>query len=179
VPTSAEIVDYMGIPIEVSFAKMVQEDLDEAALEDLYTVFREQYQQAEQVGMTVFDGMSATLTQLRARGDRLFVVSSKHSIALQRNLDQIGLGSSFDAVSGSDLVAHYKPAPDGILNLLQRFDLDPNTSVMIGDAKYDIQMGRRAGVATAGAMWGAADPAAVQAESPTYLLTTPTDLLTV
>ncbi|VDG19796.1 putative phosphatase [Lactobacillus brevis ATCC 367] [Lactiplantibacillus mudanjiangensis] len=179
VPTPEAVISYMGIPIEVSFAKMAQEPLDESALETLYTVFRAQYQQAEQQGMAPFNGMATTLAQLKTRGNRLFVVSSKHSVALKRNLDQLELGAFFEAVSGSDLVDHYKPAPDGILDLLTRFDLDPKTSLMIGDAKYDIQMGTNAGIATAGAMWGAADPDSVKAESPTYILATPADLLTI
>ncbi|KRL93142.1 HAD family hydrolase [Levilactobacillus hammesii] len=176
-PTREAIVGYMGVPIEVSFAQMATVPLSTPELEALFTEFRQQYQRAERTGITVFEGIPATITTLNARGKRLYVVSSKHSTPLQRNLDQVGLGQSFAAICGSDRVAHYKPAPDGILDLMARFDLDPQHSVMIGDAKYDIRMGHNAGVATAGAMWGAADPASVKAEKPTYLLDTPAALL--
>ncbi|AYM04013.1 HAD family hydrolase [Levilactobacillus yiduensis] len=179
VPSRDAVVSYMGVPIEVSFAKMATESLSDAALEELYTEFRAQYHEAEKLGITLFDGMAATLDALKKRGARLFVVSSKHSVPLQRNLDQIGLGQTFEAISGSDTVAHYKPAPDGILSLLDRFNLNPAQSVMIGDAKYDMQMGNNAGIATAAAMWGAADPASVKAEKPTYLLRTPAALLMI
>lgn len=177
IPSREAVVSYMGVPIEVSFAKMAQEPLDEATLADLYDVFRAQYQVAEQLGITLFDGMATILKTLKQRGENLFVVSSKHSVPLQRNLTQLGLGTTFTAISGSDMVAHYKPAPDGILNLLQRFELAANESVMIGDAKYDMQMGKNAYIATAAAMWGAADPTSVKAESPTYLLQTPAELV--
>lgn len=178
-PSRAAVVSYMGVPIEVSFAKMADHALTAAELESLYTTFREQYQQAEQLGISLFTGMADTLSELKARGERLYVVSSKHSVPLQRNLDQVGLGTTFAAISGSDTVANYKPAPDGILNLVDRFDLIAAESVMIGDAKYDMQMGHNAGVATAAALWGAADPASVKAEEPTYLLQTPMELLTI
>lgn len=178
-PARDVVVSYMGVPIEVSFAKMAAVPLNSAALEDLYTVFRAQYQEAEKLGITLFDGMAATLAALNERGAQLFVVSSKHSVPLQRNLDQVGLGTTFKAISGSDTVDHYKPAPDGILALVDRFHLDPSESVMIGDAKYDMQMGKNAGVSTVAAMWGAADPASVKAEDPTYILAKPADLLTL
>ncbi|MGX6427939.1 HAD family hydrolase [Levilactobacillus yonginensis] len=178
-PSRAAVVSYMGVPIEVSFAKMADHALTAAELESLYTTFREQYQQAEQLGISLFTGMADTLSELKARGERLYVVSSKHSVPLQRNLDQVGLGTTFAAISGSDTVANYKPAPDGILNLVDRFDLVAAESVMIGDAKYDMQMGHNAGVATAAALWGAADPESVRAEEPTYLLRTPMELLTI
>lgn len=178
-PSRAAVVSYMGVPIEVSFAKMADHALTAAELESLYTTFREQYKQAEQLGISLFTGMADTLSELKARGERLYVVSSKHSVPLQRNLDQVGLGTTFAAISGSDTVANYKPAPDGILNLVDRFDLVAAESVMIGDAKYDMQMGHNAGVATAAALWGAADPESVRAEEPTYLLRTPMELLTI
>lgn len=179
VPTQAAIVGYMGVPIEVSFAKMATVTLSTSELTALFTEFRQQYQRAEQTGIRPFAGMTATLAELRDRGKRLYVVSSKNSVPLQRNLSQANMAAFFTAVCGSDQVDHYKPAPDGVLNLLSRFDLDPQSSVMIGDAKYDIQMGHNADVATAGALWGAADPAAVKAEQPTYLLERPQDLLKI
>jgi len=178
-PSRAAVVSYMGVPIEVSFAKMATETLNDTELDELYTAFRAQYHEAEKLGITLFDGIADTLAALKQRGDHLYVVSSKHSVPLQRNLDQLGLGQTFEAISGSDTVSHYKPAPDGILRLLDRFDLAAAESVMIGDAKYDMQMGNNAGVATAAAMWGAADPASVKAEKPTYLLRTPAELLTI
>lgn len=178
-PSREAVVSYMGVPIEVSFAKMATETLSDTELAELYTEFRAQYHEAEKLGITLFDGIADTLAALKQRGDHLYVVSSKHSVPLQRNLDQLGLGQTFEAISGSDTVSHYKPAPDGILSLLDRFDLAADESVMIGDAKYDMQMGHNAGVATAAAMWGAADPASVKAEKPTYLLSTPAELLTI
>ena len=48
-----------------------------------------------------------------------------------------------------------------------------------GKILNDMQMGHNAGVVTAAAMWGAADPASVKAEKPTYLLSKPEDLLTI
>lgn len=178
VPAADVVASYMGVPIEVSFAKMADQPLDQAALEDLFTEFRRQYGLADD-RIKLFAGMGPTLQALKDRGARLFVVSSKHSTPLKRNLKQIGLDQTFEALCGSDMVAHYKPAPDGILNLIDRFDLDPRDGVMIGDAIYDIQMGHNAHVTTAAAMWGASDPAAVKAEHPTYLLESPKDLLSL
>ncbi|GEO69507.1 HAD family hydrolase [Levilactobacillus acidifarinae] len=177
-PAANVVVSYMGVPIEVSFAKMADRPLTPADLEPLFQEFRRQYALADGE-IQPFDGMLDTLAALKTAGKRLFVVSSKHSTPLRRNLAQIGMETTFEALCGSDMVAHYKPAPDGILNLLDRFELDPAQSVMIGDAIYDIQMGQNAHVATAGALWGAADPTAVKNQQPTYLLRHPKQLLII
>jgi len=177
-PAADVVASYMGVPIEVSFAKMADQPLNAEALDELFQEFRHQYALADSE-ISLFAGMADTLKALQDHDKRLFVVSSKHSTPLKRNLAQVGLGNTFEALCGSDTVEHYKPAPDGILNLLDRFDLDPQDSVMIGDAIYDMQMGKNAHVATAAALWGSADPVAVKAEQPTFLLTTPADLLTI
>ncbi|MGB0715700.1 MAG: HAD family hydrolase [Phycisphaerae bacterium] len=42
-----------------------------------------------------------------------------------------------------------KPAPDGILSICESLSVDPGRTWMIGDYKYDIQAGNRAGSTTA------------------------------
>ena len=40
------------------------------------------------------------------------------------------------------------PSPDGINILLNQWEVDPASAVMVGDYKYDLEAGRRAGTAT-------------------------------
>ena len=41
-----------------------------------------------------------------------------------------------------------KPSPDGINILLNQWEVDPASAVMVGDYKYDLEAGRSAGTAT-------------------------------
>ena len=41
-----------------------------------------------------------------------------------------------------------KPSPEGINILLDQWEVDPTSAVMVGDYKYDLEAGRRAGTAT-------------------------------
>lgn len=41
-----------------------------------------------------------------------------------------------------------KPDPAGLLTLLKRYDLPPESTLIIGDREIDIQAGKNAGVAT-------------------------------
>ena len=67
------------------------------------------------------------------------------------NLDNLEITHYFKEFIGCDEVQYYKPAPDSILILLDRYNLNKNQSVMVGDARYDLQMGKSAGVKTCGA----------------------------
>ena len=108
--------------------------------------------------------------QLVEDGKRLFVVSSKNSVSLNRNLENLGIADLFTDTIGSDQVENYKPAPDGINILANRHDLDKAKTVMIGDAKYDLQMGKAAEVKTCGCAWDTYDIELLKKEEPDYLL---------
>jgi len=71
-PSREAVVSYMGVPIEVSFAKMATETLSEPELAELYTEFRAQYHEAEKLGITLFDGIADTLTALKQRWDHIY-----------------------------------------------------------------------------------------------------------
>ncbi|CAH1851681.1 HAD family hydrolase [Convivina praedatoris] len=177
-PTTAQINYYMGIPIEVSFKKMAENHhFTESEFEALLNVFRQYYREFESEHITSFDGMQSTLAQLVAEGKQLFVVSSKRSDSLMRNLHTLGIAEYFQDILGSDMVTAFKPAPDGVLAILEKWQLNPEESIMIGDAIFDLQMGKAAQVHTCGVTWGAHDVASLQAENPDYLIQVTTDLL--
>ncbi|WP_251545784.1 HAD family hydrolase [Limosilactobacillus caecicola] len=177
VPTTDEILDFMGIPAEVSFPKMAAEPLDQAQTQKVVDRFREVYSDYELESTKLYPGIQAMLDKLTQRHKNLFIVSSKQTDAVDRNLNNLKIRHYFKDVVGCDQVDHYKPAPDGILLLLDKYQLQKEDSVMIGDARYDLQMGKAAGVQTCGVTWDAFDVESLKREHPTYLIDAPLELL--
>ena len=176
-PDPNVVKDYMGVPIEVSFPEMMP-TLTDAQLEEAYDYFRTAYKDYEHK-TTLFDGIKEVLDTLHSEGKYLAIVSSKVTPSLKRLLDFLEIADDFKDVVGSDQVTHYKPAPDGINLLISRNQLQAAETVMIGDARYDLQMGKNAGVKTCGCTWGAYNVQSLKDEEPTYLLNSPKDLLTL
>lgn len=79
----------MGIPIEESFLKLADRPLDEVALAKLIDTFRHTYQSIEKDYIYEFAGITEAITSLYNQGKKLFVVSSKKSDVLERNLSAI------------------------------------------------------------------------------------------
>lgn len=175
-PATDEILDYMGIPAEISFPKMAHQELSKKQAQDLVARFREVYAQNELSSTKLYPGIEEMLTQLTDEHKNLFVVSSKNSESIERNLRNLKIRHFFKDVVGCDQVKHYKPAPDGILLLLDRYHLTKDDSIMIGDARYDLQMGKAAGVHTCGAAWDAFSVKSLQNEHPTYIIDSPSQL---
>ena len=180
VPTEADIIDGMGIPIEKEFPRLASEPLNEERLAQLLTLFRSYYQQYEVEHISAFPEIEAMLHQLKRDGIRTALVTSKRSQVAVRNLTSLGLNRYIDVVVGPDHVEAHKPSPLSVFKALELLDADPNDGVIvIGDAIHDIQMGKNAGVQTCAVMWGSHSRERLLQEQPDYLAVTPADIVSV
>lgn len=182
VPSAEAVRYYMGVPIETFIPELVEKQgkhYTDQQFEEMYDSFRKHYGEIEEQTTTLFPKMKETLSQLVKDGKKLFIVSSKASTSLKRNLKALGIDELFIDIIGSDQVKNYKPAPDGVLMIIDKYDLNKDESVMIGDAKYDLQMGKAAGVKTCGCLWDTFDEKLLKAENPDFLLEKPEELLNI
>lgn len=170
VPAVEDLHHYMGVPIEVSFVKLSERELSEAELEELFTSFRAKYQEYEADYIRIFPGIKEMLENLSAKNHQLFIASSKHSEALLRNLEILGIKDYFLDTVGSDKVTKFKPDPESIEYLLNTHGLEASETLMVGDATFDLKMGNAAGVHTAGVTWGSHPTEKLAGESPTVLI---------
>lgn len=128
----------------------------------------------------VLPGVEPVVAELRRRGVRLAVVSSRRVAPLRWGLRACGLGTYFDVVVGLEDVNAPKPDPEGLLLACRRLGIPPPAAVYVGDSEVDVEAGRRAGMVTFRALWarqprddGAGDPP----EPETVVLRRPDELL--
>ncbi len=69
-------------------------------------------------------------------------------------LGSIGLASFFDTAVGSGDVPRGKPAPDMLLMVMDQMGADPSQTIYVGDAVFDMQAARRAGIRGVGLLEG-------------------------
>lgn len=174
-PTVNLIEYYMGIPIEKSFSLMSSVDLDDHQLEALIKTFRQNYKEVESSYLKLYKHMTEQLQSL-SKDKHLFVVSSKKTDVLIRNLEILDIDHLFTEVIGSDKVNHYKPSPDGINYILNKYQLENEETIYIGDAIFDMQMANSAKVASCAVTWGTHSIEELKSENPTYIIHEVTEL---
>lgn len=174
-PTVNLIEYYMGIPIEKSFSLMSSVDLDDHQLEALIKTFRQNYKEVESSYLKLYKHMTEQLQSL-SKDKQLFVVSSKKTDVLIRNLEILDIDHLFTEVIGSDKVNHYKPSPDGINYILNKYQLENEETIYIGDALFDMQMANSAKVASCAVTWGTHSIEELKSENPTYIIHEVTEL---
>ncbi len=106
----------------------------------------------------LFDGVREMLTELKARGKRLAIVSSKMERFVRMALQQTGIEDLFEEVVTQTGVKD--PGKAGLIaEALRRLDAEPEDAVMLGDRHYDIEGAVATGVDSIGVYLGDTAPA--------------------
>jgi pyrophosphatase PpaX len=164
--TLAELLQYFGPPEDIIFERITNDKTLSA------TMLAEYYRLSEAHGteFQAFTGVADVLTRLQSLGVRLGVFTSGVTEAALIRLRHAGLLDFFEAVIGGDQVTSYKPHPEGLQQLLRRFEVEPQATLYIGDSPLDVQAGRAAGATTAGVLWGVGAREMLAAAAPDHLV---------
>lgn len=95
-------------------------------------------------------GANTTILELESRGYRLGIVTSGTERRVKREIEQLGLISTFKAVICNEHIVNKKPHPEGLEKAMRLLESSRELCCYIGDAPEDMQMGKNAGVLTVG-----------------------------
>lgn len=124
---------------------------DEAAL----SRFLEIYQGRLLRHTMPYDGIPETLASLQAARIRRAVLTNKPLAATKAILDGTALGPFFgDAIVAGDGHWTRKPAPDGLMSIVNRAGARPGEVLFVGDSRIDLETARAAGVRMCLARYG-------------------------
>ena len=124
-------------------------------------------------------GVLDVVAQLHEQGRRLGVVTAKSRKSTALAFERLpALNELFDVVVTADDTARHKPSPDPLLEALDRLDADADEAVYVGDAPFDVQAARAAGVAAIAVTWGRMhDRDRLERARPDAVVDTPEELL--
>jgi len=94
------------------------------------------------------------LQQLQRTGLKLGVLSNKPHAFTRLCVNRFFSADTFDFVYGQREGIAKKPDPFGALEIAALMQLHPAQVLYVGDTATDMQTGQRAGMFTAGVLWG-------------------------
>ena len=122
--------------------------------ERIFTDYNSAYDQNPNYLTEPYEGIGEMLSELRAAGLKLAVLSNKPHIATVGTIEAT-LPDIFDIVNGGKAGVPLKPDPTTLLETIAELGCTPDECAYIGDSDVDVLTGRRAGVAlTVGVSWG-------------------------
>ena len=92
-----------------------------------------------------FENTVKTLAELHDRGAKQFLYSHRGHESSQHYLGPYGLLGFFTECVDSSYDFTPKPAPDGVLYLLDKYGLKKEETLMVGDRELDVMAGKNAG----------------------------------
>ena len=173
IPAESELGWIVGPPLRESFATLAGEE----SVDRMLALYRERYDAIGMFENEVYDGVPAALDQLRARGDRLFVATSKREADAQRIVEHFGLDAYFDGVYGAQSDGRGADKGEVIAAAIAgaRLEAAPRI-VMIGDRRYDALGARAVGIPAIGALWGYGDRAELTEAGADPIIASPRDI---
>ena len=147
---------FAGPPLQYSFMEYI--GLDEAQSLRAIGDFRARYQTVGVYESRPFPGISALLDALRAAGKTVAVATSKPQPLAETLLERSGLREKFDAVRGSDPSVVDNEKWQVLTWAMEACGAAPETSVLVGDTRFDVEGAHRCGVPCIGVRWGYAAP---------------------
>jgi pyrophosphatase PpaX len=174
-PPDSQILDRLGMPLEAQLAAFSADPDDIVAMRAIY---REFYRRHHDQNVREFPGARESVRALKARGARLGVVTSKRRSGTRRGLEICGFDGLFDAIVTAEDVTRHKPDPTPVLRALELLEVEPASTVFVGDSPQDLIAGRSAKVPTAAALWGPFPREALEPHQPDFWLTRPEEIST-
>ncbi len=95
--------------------------------------------------ITLTEGAVETLESLKKAGARHFVYTHRGQ-STEEILQRLGIESCFEEIVTHENGFAPKPAPDGVLYLMEKYGLDPERTYYVGDRKLDVLCAKNAGI---------------------------------
>jgi pyrophosphatase PpaX len=123
-------------------------------------------------------GMLDVVERLHAEGRRLGVVTAKRHATVRLAFDVCPIEHLLDAIVAADDTERHKPYPDPVLLALERLGSRPEDAAYVGDAPFDVESAKAAGVFAVAVGWGGIHPRErVEAAEPDAFVETAEELL--
>jgi pyrophosphatase PpaX len=169
-----EIIEFNGPPLFDTFCSINPEKA-----ERMVETYRTHNMNEHDHYVKVFPYVEETLQQLKAKGIKLGVVTTKMRQAVAKGLAITQIGDYFDTVITLDDVNKPKPDAEPVLKAMAELNADTTSTLMVGDNSQDIQSGHNASVKTAAVAWSYKGKKRLMQYNPTYMLEDMRDLLSI
>ena len=145
--TPEEIVSLFG-PTEDQILKDMCGDNFETAKKEYYDFYSRNHYMAD-----LYPGIKDILIYLKKNNILASIYAGKGQKAAVITLKKLEIDAYFDLIITGDDVNDHKPSAEGINKFIDKFGLEKNHVLMVGDSPADIKAAKAAGVKIASVLW--------------------------
>ena len=152
------------------------EHRDEETLKKVRELYFEYYNAHSGECTRPYDGIPELLTELRAKGIKLGVVSNKIDFMTQIVAKEY-FGDVFDCVTGQRVGVPIKPDPAMVFEVMKTFGVTADECIFVGDSDVDALTGKNSGAFMVGVLWGFRDERELMENGADVVISKPSQIL--
>jgi len=155
-PSKSVVLAALGMSLNAVIEGLLdRQGIVGADVEVIAEAYRQHYV-ADEVTIELYPDVLETLQKLKDRGYWMAIVTGKSKLGLDRVRARFHLDDYFHAWRTADC-CHSKPHPAMALECMAELGVDAADTALVGDARFDIQMAKAAGVRALGASFDMLD----------------------
>ena len=176
--TIGDVRRFVGNGVRKLMKRAVPDGEVNPDFEATFATFREHYMQHSLDTTKPYPGIEDVLTELKARGCRLAVVSNK-MMAATVELCKHFFPDTIEVAIGENEAEgiRKKPAPDTVFAALKQLGVSGDNAVYVGDSDVDLATARNSNLSCISVLWGFRDRDFLLDHGATTLITSPKELL--
>lgn len=147
--TDEEIIAMFGPTEDVILREKFNGDKFKEVYDEYYKFYRENHPRMADL----YPGIVDILKEIKQRKIYTSIFTGKGRKTTEITLEILGIKKFFDMIVTGDDVVNHKPSPEGIFQFLNKFKLNKNEVLMVGDSIADIIAAREAGIDIASVVW--------------------------
>lgn len=151
---------FIGPPLFESFKKGY--GFTDEQCEKAIEVYREYFSVTGLFENEVYDGVPQLLAELKERGHRLFIATSKPERFARQILEHFSLVQYFDDIKGIAMDEEKVEKPEIVRRVIDGHSLKRDECVMVGDRYFDVVGAKRNGIRSVGVLYGYGDKEEMQ-----------------
>jgi phosphoglycolate phosphatase len=152
-PKPESLRNFIGPPLSESFKTIL--GLNDTQCESALVTYREYYSDTGLFELTLYDGIEELFRKLKEQNIKMGICSAKPEVFLKRLVIHLEMTDLFEAVTGSDI--HYVHSDKALIikRAMEIMHLPADAKVlMVGDRYLDINGAKKAGIDSAGVLFG-------------------------
>lgn len=146
----------IGPPLK-GIVRSVLPEINDKRLNNVVKNFRNIYDNDENDGSRLYEGIYDLLVELKNIDKKLFIATNKPTIPTQRIIRKFNLSMFNDIFTIDKFTNKLLSKSEMITIIIAEYNLKKQMTVMIGDALADINAAKENGIKSIGALWGYGD----------------------
>lgn len=168
IPPAGQLNALIGPPLQKGFMDVF--GLSGDRLMEGVKHFREYYGEKGLYENKLYEGIPGLLEELTRNGVVAYVATSKYELFAKQVLEYFGIHTFFSDVAGADYNGVQASKVGLVLQLLQRNGInDPDSVVIVGDTRYDIETAAELEIDSIGVCYGFSSAEEIEKLNPDYI----------